>query len=809
MQSSAAALPFEYHFFIKTGCSNAELFYFYLIMPNSDYLRKENNRKQRHGKLDVLQRGFEVHRWLRGILLGALVGTGGALLALSTAGATFERNIGLPWLFYLRGAIVPPSQVAIVAIDAQTGGRLGLPAAPMEWPRSIHAHLVDSLTREGASVIVFDMLFAKPKLERDDLRFAAAIAQSDRVVLVEKLTGKEQPIIDDAGQRKGTVWVEELIPPLPSLQKSARGLAAFPLPKLTAAVHEFWAFKDNGGEVPLIPAVALQIETLSLYPQWLQLLERLTVPGLNLLPPSAAEIKRPADVRRLMQTMRHMFEQNSDLSARVTALIDGEMGRSMSEPTARLLKSLARLYASESHRYINFYGPAGTIPNIPFHSVVTDRDLKGSKRAFDFAGKTVFVGFSDLFDPGQPDRFYTVFTRPDGVDLSGVEVAATAYANLLTDRTLKPLGTWETFVTLLMLGSALATMAYLLPALLGVPLALGLATLYAITAQWAFNISDVWMPLATPLVAQLPSALFIGLLGQYLLERRRERHMSEAIGYYLPENIAKDLTKMRLEPGVANKVVYSTCLATDMAGFSGLAQQLDPGALAAFLNEYFDTIAQPLKRHHVSVTEFRADAMMCAWTASEPKADVRRAAILAALEVVEAITAFQRRQQNLRARIGLEAGWVYVGHAGGGGHFVYSVVGDCANTASRIEGLNKYLGTQLLASDAVVEGIEGILQRPLGKFQVVGRAGALSIVEILAKQEDASSDHLVLCERFAEALNLFNKAQWRAAGLSFASILDGYPQDGPARFYFSLCERYQGGTLPPEEDPSVIVMEAK
>ena len=50
----------------------------------------------------------------------------------------------------------------------------------------------------------------------------------------------------------------------------------------------------------------------------------------------------------------------------------------------------------------------------------------------------VFVGYSDLYDPDQPDRFYTSFTGKDGVDLSGVEIMATAYANLLSQRTLLP-----------------------------------------------------------------------------------------------------------------------------------------------------------------------------------------------------------------------------------------------------------------------------------------------------------------------------------------------------------------------------------
>ena len=56
----------------------------------------------------------------------------------------------------------------------------------------------------------------------------------------------------------------------------------------------------------------------------------------------------------------------------------------------------------------------------------------------DLKGRVVFVGYSDLYEPDQPDRFYTVFTGADGVDLSGVEIMATAFANLLTDRTLRP-----------------------------------------------------------------------------------------------------------------------------------------------------------------------------------------------------------------------------------------------------------------------------------------------------------------------------------------------------------------------------------
>ena len=79
-------------------------------------------------------------------------------------------------------------------------------------------------------------------------------------------------------------------------------------------------------------------------------------------------------------------------------------------------------------------------------------------------------------------------------------------------------------------------------------------------------------------------------------------------------------------------------------------------------------------------------------------------------------------------------GWFYVGHAGGGGHFVYSIVGDCANTASRLEGLNKYLGTQIIASGEVVAGLDEFVYRPLGLFQLKGKDTASTVFEILGER---------------------------------------------------------------------------
>ena len=71
-----------------------------------------------------------------------------------------------------------------------------------------------------------------------------------------------------------------------------------------------------------------------------------------------------------------------------------------------MLPALEALYAGDAHRFLNFYGPPGTIPTVPYQAVLKGADPNLSPEALDFTGKVVFVGYSDLFDPGQPDRFY-------------------------------------------------------------------------------------------------------------------------------------------------------------------------------------------------------------------------------------------------------------------------------------------------------------------------------------------------------------------------------------------------------------------
>jgi adenylate cyclase len=205
------------------------------------------------------------------------------------------------------------------------------------------------------------------------------------------------------------------------------------------------------------------------------------------------------------------------------------------------------------------------------------------------------------------------------------------------------------------------------------------------------------------------------------------------------------------------------------------------------------------------VTDIVGDGTTCVWM---PAPGANGDACAAALDIERAVAVFNRAHgPGLPTRIGLHAGWVMVGNVGGGGRFAYSVVGDTVNTASRIEQLNKQLGTFILATEEAGLGLEDeVIVRPLGAFRLVGKNEPVRIGELICLA-DGHRDRDWL-RRFAAALAAFRAGDWQPAHDAFQAFLERHPDDGPSRFYLDLAEAYlDGGNSP--TDPEVIELQRK
>ncbi len=136
-----------------------------------------------------------------------------------------------------------------------------------------------------------------------------------------------------------------------------------------------------------------------------------------------------------------------------------------------------------------------------------------------------------------------------------------------------------------------------------------------------------------------------------------------------------------------------------------------------------------------------------------------------------------------------------LGSVGADDHYEYRAVGDIVNAAHRIESLNKQLQTRLLASSAVVQGLQTVVTRELGRFRLVGKSQPVSIHELVCRKDEFNSVMQQQHALFASGLRAFQAKQWQKAITRFEELLARFGKDGPALYYLALCQQY--GREPP------------
>jgi adenylate cyclase len=153
----------------------------------------------------------------------------------------------------------------------------------------------------------------------------------------------------------------------------------------------------------------------------------------------------------------------------------------------------------------------------------------------------------------------------------------------------------------------------------------------------------------------------------------------------------------------------------------------------------------------------------------------------------------------LLSRIGINTGDMVVGNMGTQKKMDYTIMGNEVNLAARLEGVNKQYGTWILASESTVRETQGkILSRPLDRVRVVGINEPVRLHEIMDIAESAPAETAALAERFAAALELFEKRDWAGAEKAFSAALSSAPQDRPSQIYRDRCVNFI--EKPPSDD---------
>ena len=392
-----------------------------------------------------------------------------------------------------------------------------------------------------------------------------------------------------------------------------------------------------------------------------------------------------------------------------------------------------------------------------------------------FSNAYVLVGFGA---PGLMDVRPTPISRIS----PGVEVHATVIDNLLTGRVLRDAPRLAVVLCMLALGWASAGLVLwtrharqsALAFLICLPLPVGMAF-----AGYGF---DVWWPLVVG-VLTVALALVGATLWNYATEGRQKAFIRNAFRHYLGDEVIEQILSdpSRLKLGGEKREL--TVFFSDIEKFSTFSERLEPEALTALLNDYLSDMGKIIQEEGGYLDKYIGDAIVAFWNAPVAQPDHAARACRAALKcqrkLAERREEFERRTGVvLRARIGLNTGEAVVGNMGSHERFNYTVLGDAANLASRLEGANKAFGTYLMVSENTWRAAgAGWVGRELARLRVVGRKAPVRVYELSgmpgeprpeAWDDFDAARELFGAGRLAEAAERFERCGGDAAAHAYA-----------------------------------------
>jgi adenylate cyclase len=439
---------------------------------------------------------------------------------------------------------------------------------------------------------------------------------------------------------------------------------------------------------------------------------------------------------------------------------------------------------------LHYYGPyarAGgkrTFHYVPaFHVFVTavfHKKVQGITPDL-FRGKIVLLGTTSV-------GTYDLKSSPLSAQYPGVEIQATAIANMLAGQRVRQIGiSWS--MAAAFLAALAAGLGVTFPRRVGFKLALAslvLAALIGSAAALFVGHTIHWLPLAGPLLAFLLAT--VGAFAwSYLSEGRQRRLVLKALSQYVSPQVAAEIDR---DPGalkLGGERREMSVMFTDIQGFTDLSERLDEHALTKLLNFYLDEMSSLVFANNGTLDKYIGDAIMSFWNAPLHQPDHAALACRAAL-------AMERREREIQAqltemgaaglltRIGINTGPMVFGNMGSSQKFNYSVLGDAVNLASRLEGANKFYGSRILIAQPTADQVKGqFLLRQLDLLRVKGKLKPMAVYELLAELNGAPDPDLLFRKtEYEAAFGHYQQQQWPEATARLSKLHERFPNDGPA-----------------------------
>ncbi len=436
---------------------------------------------------------------------------------------------------------------------------------------------------------------------------------------------------------------------------------------------------------------------------------------------------------------------------------------------------------SESALLIPYRGPRFSFPNVSAVDV-----LDGSADPELLEDAIVIFGASAT---GLGDFHAT----PVSDAMSSIEVHAHVISGLMDGRLMRAPGNAALVETGIIAGLGLI--------LAGAYLLLGgwgsvAATLGVLAGYTAINLGLWrWMDLVLPLgsVVVFTALLYtLHLLYGHIRATRSRRELSTVFSHYVPQPLVEELMDNPEHVQLEGESREMTVLFSDIHGFAGIAESLDPRELTRLMNEFLTAMTQVIQRRRGTIDKYMGDSVMAFWGAPIHTPDHARQAVFAALEMQREMSRLNGRFRRrgwpvLSLGIGINTGHMSVGNMGSEFRMAYTVMGDAVNLGSRLEGLTRQFGIGIICSEYTRQAVPDVRFMELDRASVRGRGEPVTIYEPLGLPDELPEHTRRRASQFESALEDLRAERYREA----AELLQGLMRDDPARarlYYHFLAQ---------------------
>jgi adenylate cyclase len=480
----------------------------------------------------------------------------------------------------------------------------------------------------------------------------------------------------------------------------------------------------------------------------------------------------------------------------------GQTYDSLAKQAVRKLDPERSFPALREARRIKYGGPSGTYPVIPLYQIFLEGYWKGNFQsgAF-FKDKVVMVG---------PAANWTqdLHTTPHLDKMFGPEVHLHAISALLNNNFIDEVNDfWQIFLIFCSALMALLFFAWVQRPELRFGFTLVYGVIYLLAVRHVYHSHSLLLLVLAPLLS-FGTAATLCLVQSFaatLLEKIRTRSMLER---YVSQNFVKEILD---HPGDFEESLggtRKTCvmLFSDIRGFTTMTESSDSQALVTQLNEYLSQMVECVFRNHGTLDKFIGDAVMAVWGNVQSRGEKQDAldAVHTALEMLTELKTLNRLWparsfQKLQIGIGINHGEVVVGNIGSPRRKEFTVIGDPVNLASRLEGVTKEYGLELVIGESTAALVEDVFYvKSVDLIRVKGKVKPIKVFTVLGKKTEFWPDARIRSlASYEKAVGCYRAAQFAEALALFEEVAGEKDLETMARLYMERCRSLMEN--PPEK----------